>query len=647
MPKASQKFRKKQKVASVILTATMIANSTAFTFANEVEQPQEEVQTTEEQATVVEEAPVEEETPVVEEAPVEEEVPAVEETVLKEEVTVNKTAKEDVKDESAEVSFLNSLVNGIKGANTIDVFKSTLDTLNIELANPLDYISDETKAKYEAMAKDFASVLDEALFANSLIAQLNSDDIEQVNRITNNILQSSTLLTEGLQGYFKDIIEKDGLTNHQVEEMQYVDTLIPQIESSLDGFEIVRLIKLGDDTIAAAKLPDRFLAKYNKIFGDNYLNDKQCEDISFLNSLVSQIESCEDAEEVNRLIGVAEEELANANIPSRFVDYFNAKFDENRISEEMLSDISFLNSLIPQIEGLTDGFELNRVIGVGEEALASAKLPERFAKKYKEIFAANKLTDKQCEDISFISSVIEQMKTQDDYNELRRLENVVIDALKEAVDVNKLPERFVTHLQSELDKVKLTQVQFEDASFVQSIIDQLYASKLEDRDEVKRLLGVAQTTLDESTLPQRVKDKLQRQLDKFADIDEDFGQEGDNSGDNDGDNSGDNDGDNDGDNSGDNDEDNDGDNDVDNDEDNDEDNDVDNDEDNDVDNDEDNDEDNDVDNDEDIDEDNNEDKDEDKGAGNVQTGDASLLGYVGLGATALVGLAGSLRRRKK
>ncbi len=395
--------------------------------------------------------------------------------------------------------------------------------------------------------------------------------------------------------------------------------------------ELNRVIGVGIETLANAKLPERFVNYYTQLFGENKLTDEQ------------------------------------------FVNYYTQLFGENKLTDEQLSEISFLNSLIPQIEGLTDGFEVNRVIGVAEEALANAKLPERFNAYYQGIFDANKLTDKQCEDISFISSVIEQMKTQDDYNELRRLENVVIDALKEAVDVNKLPERFVTHLQSELDKVKLTeavdvnklperfvthlqseldkvkltQVQFEDASFVQSIIDQLYASKLEDRDEVKRLLGVAQTTLDESTLPQRVKDKLQRQLDKFADIDEDFGQEGDNSGDNDGDNSGDNDGDNDGDNSGDNDEDNDGDNDEDNDEDNDGDNDVDNDEDNDVDNDEDNDVDNDVDNDEDIDEDNNEDKDEDKGAGNVQTGDASLLGYVGLGATALVGLAGSLRRRKK
>ncbi len=318
MPKASQKFRKKQKVASAILTATMIANSTAFTFANEVEQPKEQEQVVQEQ--VQEEAPVVEEEAPVEEAPVVEEEAVVEEVTEKEEAPVveEATEKEEVKDESAEVSFLNSLVTTLKGTSDIDTFEHTLNTFKNELAKPNGYISEETKAKYEKMLEEFKAMPGEFEYIKTLVAQLNSDDIEQVNHVTNTILQSAEKLTKGLQGYFKDIIEKDGLTNHQVAEMQYVDTLISQIENLTDGEELNRVIDVGEETLANAKIPERFAKKYKEIFAANKLTDKQLDDISYLNSLIAQIENLTDAVELNRVIDVGEEALKNAKLPERF-----------------------------------------------------------------------------------------------------------------------------------------------------------------------------------------------------------------------------------------------------------------------------------------------------------------------------------------
>ena len=58
MPKSLLKFRKQKKAASIVLTAAMLANSTAFTFANEVEEGTEEVKA--QQELVVEEEQLEE-----------------------------------------------------------------------------------------------------------------------------------------------------------------------------------------------------------------------------------------------------------------------------------------------------------------------------------------------------------------------------------------------------------------------------------------------------------------------------------------------------------------------------------------------------------------------------------------------------------
>ncbi len=104
------------------------------------------------------------------------------------------------------------------------------------------------------------------------------------------------------------------------------------------------------------------------------------------------------------------ETLANAKLPERFVNYYTQLFGENKLTDEQLADISYLNSLVPQIESLTDGFELNRVIGVAEEALANAKLPERFNAYYQGIFDANKLTLEQVFDISFLNSLLPQIE---------------------------------------------------------------------------------------------------------------------------------------------------------------------------------------------------------------------------------------------